>query len=238
MCSWSHILLKTCCLKCLILYDTIRWLAELSNAWRFCPVLNTDLVVKLLTPCDLSRKWSCFCCFRNLSENSLNIQYIYDLSHLLWIFDENTKYEKIIWSQHCRRLISLMDVFSKLSKNDFWSCFQHGQRTVFQGYSFFPPSDVIKHVMTVASATIVCSNLLHDRWSKSGMGPKFVWVIVYRSLLSTRVHVPLVLWVYRVISYLLATLNLVCSGSLTQLLQPQSTIILLALLLWVRNWSE
>ena len=43
---------------------------------------------------DLNRKWSCFCCFSNLFENSLNLQCIHDISHLLWIFDENIKCTK------------------------------------------------------------------------------------------------------------------------------------------------
>jgi len=45
--SWK-ILLKTCCPKCLIWYDTIQWWAELSNSHQFRPYLNTDPVVKLL----------------------------------------------------------------------------------------------------------------------------------------------------------------------------------------------
>jgi len=50
-----------------------------------------------------------FCCFSNLCENSLNVQCIHDISHLLRIYDENKKYKKIIWSQHRRRLISLSE---------------------------------------------------------------------------------------------------------------------------------
>jgi len=46
--SWK-ILLKTCCLKCLIRCDTIQWWVEVSNHCRFRPYLNTDPVVKLLT---------------------------------------------------------------------------------------------------------------------------------------------------------------------------------------------
>jgi len=107
--SWK-ILLKTCCLKFLIRQDTIRWWAELSDPRQFRSYLNTDPVVKLLAHYiglfGLNRKWSCFCCFSNLFESSLNLQYIYDISHLLWICNENTKYEKIIWRQHGRRLIS------------------------------------------------------------------------------------------------------------------------------------
>ena len=95
--SWK-ILLKTCYLKCLIVYDTIRWWPERSDSQRIRPYLNTDPVVKLLTHYiglyDLNRKWSCFCCFSNLFEKSLNVQCIHDINHLLWIFDENTKYEK------------------------------------------------------------------------------------------------------------------------------------------------
>ena len=57
--SWK-ISLKTCCLKCLIRYDTIQWWAELSDSRRICPNLNTDLVVKLVTHYiglyDLNRK--------------------------------------------------------------------------------------------------------------------------------------------------------------------------------------
>jgi len=57
--SWK-ILLKTCCLKYLIRYDTVRWWAELSDSCRIRPYLNTDPVVKLLTHYidlyDLSRK--------------------------------------------------------------------------------------------------------------------------------------------------------------------------------------
>jgi len=108
--SWK-ILLKTCCLKCLKKHDAIWWWAKLSDSRRSCPYLNTDSVVKPLTYYiglyDLNRKWSCFCCFSNLLKNSLNAQCIHDLSHLLWIFDENTKYEEIIWSQHGCWLISL-----------------------------------------------------------------------------------------------------------------------------------
>ena len=46
--SWK-ILLKICCLKCLIRYDTGRWWAELNDARWFHPYLNTVPVVKLLT---------------------------------------------------------------------------------------------------------------------------------------------------------------------------------------------
>jgi len=91
-------------------YDLIRWWAELSDFCRIRPYLNTDPVVELLTHYiglyDLNRKWSCLCCFSNLFENSLNVQCIHDISHLLWIFDENTKYGKKIWSHHGCRLIS------------------------------------------------------------------------------------------------------------------------------------
>jgi len=70
--SWK-ILLKTCCLKCLI----IQWWAELSDSCRIHPYLNTDPVVKQLTHYiglyDLNRKWGCFCCFNNLFETSLNV---------------------------------------------------------------------------------------------------------------------------------------------------------------------
>ena len=108
--SWN-ILLKTCRFKCLIRYDTIRWWAELSDSRRIRPYLNKDPVVKLLTHyigfCDLNRKWSYFCCFSNFFKISLNVQCIHDIIHLLWIFDENTKYEKITRSQHGHRLISL-----------------------------------------------------------------------------------------------------------------------------------
>jgi len=45
----EKILLKTCCLKCLIRYDTIRWWAELSDSPRIHPFLSTDPVVNLLT---------------------------------------------------------------------------------------------------------------------------------------------------------------------------------------------
>jgi len=109
--SWK-ILLKTCCLKCLLRYDTICWWAELSDSDRIRSHLNTGLVVKLLThnigSYDLKRKWSCFCCFSNLFENSLNVQCIHDIRHLLLIFDEKTKYEKIFLRQHRRQLVSLM----------------------------------------------------------------------------------------------------------------------------------
>jgi len=136
-----------------------------------------------------------------------------------------------LWSVQTR------NVLSKLSKNVLWPCWKHGQRTVFQGHLFFPPSDVIKHVIAVASATIVCSNLLRDEWSKSGTGPKFVWVIVYCSLLSTRVHVLLILWVY---SHQLLVNN--AEPCLFRLTHPvtaaTATILLLALLLRVRIWSE
>jgi len=95
--SWK-ILLKTCCPKCLMRHDTIWWWTELSNSRRFRPYLNTDPIFKQLTHYiglyDLSRKWSSFCYFRNLFENSLNVQRFHDISHILWIFDENTKYEK------------------------------------------------------------------------------------------------------------------------------------------------
>jgi len=46
--SWK-ILLKTCCLKCLLRYDTIQWWTELRDSHRIRPYLNTDPVVKLLT---------------------------------------------------------------------------------------------------------------------------------------------------------------------------------------------
>jgi len=46
--SWK-ILLKTCRLKCLIRYDTIRWWMEHSNSSRFPPYLSTNPAVKLLT---------------------------------------------------------------------------------------------------------------------------------------------------------------------------------------------
>jgi len=116
--SWK-ISLKAFCLKCLIRYDATRWWAELSDFRRFRPSLNTDSVVKLLTHYkgwyDLNRKWSCFCRFSNLLENPLNEWCIRDISHLLWIFDENTKYEKIIWSQHGHWLISLSKASAKQS---------------------------------------------------------------------------------------------------------------------------
>jgi len=66
---------------------------------RFYPYLNTTLVVKLLTHYkglyDLNRKLSCFCCFSNCFGNALNVRYIHNISHLLCIFDDNTKYQKI-----------------------------------------------------------------------------------------------------------------------------------------------
>jgi len=40
------ILLKTCCLKCLVRYDTLRWWAD---SRRILPYQNTDPVVKQLT---------------------------------------------------------------------------------------------------------------------------------------------------------------------------------------------
>jgi len=46
--SWK-ILLKTCCLKCLLRDDTIRWGAELSDSRQIRPYLNMYPVVKLLT---------------------------------------------------------------------------------------------------------------------------------------------------------------------------------------------
>ena len=105
--SWK-ILLKPCYLKWLMRYGTIRWWAELTDSRRFRPYLNPDLVVQLLTHSiglyDLNRKWSCFCCFSNLFQNSLYAQCIYDISHLLWNHDGNTECEKIMWS---KRLISL-----------------------------------------------------------------------------------------------------------------------------------
>jgi len=99
-CTLELILLKTCYLKCLIRHDTIWWWAELSDSHRFRPYVNTDPIVKLLAYYiglfDLTRKQSCFCCFSNLFENSLNVQCIHNLSHILLIFDENTRYmEKI-----------------------------------------------------------------------------------------------------------------------------------------------
>jgi len=55
-----NILLKTCCLKCLLSYDTIQWWAELRNSHWILPYLNMDPVVKLLTHYiglyDLNRK--------------------------------------------------------------------------------------------------------------------------------------------------------------------------------------
>ena len=84
--SWK-ILLQTCCLKCLIRHDTIQWWGELSDSRWIHPYLNTDPVVKQLTHYiglyDLNRISSRFCCFNNLSENSLNVQCIHDVSHLL-----------------------------------------------------------------------------------------------------------------------------------------------------------
>jgi len=57
--SWK-ILVKTCCLKCLIRHDTNRWWAELSDSHQFRPYLNMDPVVKQLTHYiglyDLNRK--------------------------------------------------------------------------------------------------------------------------------------------------------------------------------------
>jgi len=84
--SWK-ILLKTCCLKSLIRYDTMQCWAELSESRRILPYLNTEPepVVELLTPYmgfyELNRKWSCFCCFSNLFKNSLNVQCIHDKSN-------------------------------------------------------------------------------------------------------------------------------------------------------------
>jgi len=54
-------LFKTCCLKCLVRYDTIQWWAGFSDFRRICPYLNANPVVKLLTHYilglyDLSRK--------------------------------------------------------------------------------------------------------------------------------------------------------------------------------------
>jgi len=43
------ILLKTCCLKCLIRHDTTQWWAEPSDSRWIRPYLNMDPVVKLLT---------------------------------------------------------------------------------------------------------------------------------------------------------------------------------------------
>ena len=95
--SWK-ILLKTCCLKCLIGHDTIRWRAELSDTRRIRPYLNTAPVARLLTNIglyDTTENEVVLCCFSNLFENLLNAQCIHDISHLLGFFDENTKYEKI-----------------------------------------------------------------------------------------------------------------------------------------------
>jgi len=44
--SWK-ILVGTCCLECLIMYDTIGWWVELKNSCRIHPYLDTDPVVKL-----------------------------------------------------------------------------------------------------------------------------------------------------------------------------------------------
>jgi len=67
--SWK-ILLKTCCLQCLIRCDTIQWWVELSDSCQCCPYLNTDPAVKLLTHYldlyDLNSELSCFCCFSSL----------------------------------------------------------------------------------------------------------------------------------------------------------------------------
>jgi len=86
--SWK-ILLKTCCLKCLIRYDTIRWRAEFSDFRRIRPYLDMDPVVKLLTNYNRltwsKQKMKLFCCFSNLFENSLNVQCIHDITHLVWI---------------------------------------------------------------------------------------------------------------------------------------------------------
>jgi len=66
---------------------TIQWWAELSDFRQIRPYLNTNLVVKQLTLYiglyDLNRKEICFCCFSYLFEKSLNVQCIYDVSHLL-----------------------------------------------------------------------------------------------------------------------------------------------------------
>ena len=88
--SWKF-LPKTSCPKCLIRYDTIRWWTEFSDSRQICPYLNTDPVVKQLTRYiglyDLNRKRS------RLFANWPNVQYIHDISHLLWIFDKNAKYD-------------------------------------------------------------------------------------------------------------------------------------------------
>jgi len=96
--------------------------------------LKTDLVVKRLTHYislyDLDRKWSCFRCFRNLFENSFHVQCIHDISHFRWIFD-NTNYEKIIWSQPGRWLISL-------SKAQGITIHQVHGFTISKGYCYKP----------------------------------------------------------------------------------------------------
>ena len=44
--------------------------------------------------------------YQIVQNNSLNAQRIHGTSLPLWIFDENTKYETVIWRQHGRRVIS------------------------------------------------------------------------------------------------------------------------------------
>jgi len=129
--SWK-ILLQTCCLICLIRYDTIRWRAELSDSRRFRPYLNTEPVVKLLTHYisleDLNRKWTRFCCFGSSLENWLNVHCIHDIGHLLRIiviiFDKNVSGSKKIASllstvfrpKGTKSLTRTRHVFSRLSK--------------------------------------------------------------------------------------------------------------------------
>jgi len=89
-----------------------------------CPYMGVcDLFVPLY-----GRMWSvcaliwayviCLCPFSHLFKKSLNTQFIRDMRHLLWIFDENPKYEKIIWRQRGSRLISLSKA---LGKTIVWS---------------------------------------------------------------------------------------------------------------------
>jgi len=108
--SWK-IFFKTCCLEYLIgmiHYDGGR---SLVIPVGFAPQTNTHPAVKLLTHYiglyDLNRKWSCCVVLAMCSKNSLNVRCIHNISHLLLIFDEDAKYEKIILSQHGRRLVTL-----------------------------------------------------------------------------------------------------------------------------------
>ena len=84
--------------------------------WAYVICLRPYMGVCALFAPLYGRMWS-VCALLAICSKSHSIRNLF-VRHLLWIFDENPKYEKIIWRQRGSRLISLSKA---LGKTIVWS---------------------------------------------------------------------------------------------------------------------